>query len=136
MNVLTIPVSCGFNGFESPASDYKCLELSLDELLIDNPSATFLARASGISMVGAGILDNAVLVVDRSVTAEHLDTIICNYNGEMLCKLLDYENRQLVSASPHYPSIKIREDDTFTIEGVVTRVINLNRPCRLFQGNE
>lgn len=133
MNVLTIPVSCGFKGFESPASDYKCLELSLDELLIDNPSSTFLARASGTSMLGAGIRDNAVLVVDRSVTAVHMDTIICNLNGEMLCKLLDFENRQLVSDSPNHHPIKISEDDTFTIEGVVTRVINLNRPCRLFQ---
>ncbi|CAK2503041.1 DNA polymerase V protein UmuD (fragment) [Vibrio crassostreae] len=41
MNILTYPVSAGVVGFESPAAEYKQLELSLDELLVEHPSSTF-----------------------------------------------------------------------------------------------
>jgi DNA polymerase V len=132
MKVLTVPVACGFTGFESPASDYKSLELSLDELLVENPSAAFFARASGSSMIGVGIIDGAVLVVDRSLTADHMRTVICNLNGEMLCKILDLKNRLLLSAAPNHPPVRINADDVFTIEGVVTRSINNFQTCRLF----
>ncbi|MEH6534510.1 MAG: S24 family peptidase [Photobacterium frigidiphilum] len=56
--MLTLPifmesVKCGF---PSPADGYQ-EQLELDEYLIRNPNATFLLRASGESMIGAGIYD-------------------------------------------------------------------------------
>ena len=56
-------------GFPSPADDYKEKKLDLNELLIKQPEATFFVKASGDSMIGAGIHDGDMLIVDRSITA-------------------------------------------------------------------
>lgn len=58
-------------GFPSPADDFIEETLDLNEHLICNPPATFFMRAQGQSMVGAGIHDGALLVVDRSQTLAH-----------------------------------------------------------------
>ena len=54
-------------GFPSPASDYIESPIDLNKHLIKNSSATFLVRAQGQSMLGSGITDKAVLVVDLSL---------------------------------------------------------------------
>ena len=43
-------------GFPSPATDYMENKLDLNEYLIKHPAATFIVKASGSSMSGAGIL--------------------------------------------------------------------------------
>ena len=55
-------------GFPSPADDYIQGRLSLDEHLIQHRDATFFVRSKGNSMVGAGIFDGDLLVVDKSLT--------------------------------------------------------------------
>ena len=54
-------------GFPSPADDYIENNLSISELLIKNQLSTFLMKASGESMIEAGINDGDVLVVDSSL---------------------------------------------------------------------
>ena len=66
------PASCGF---PSPAQDYVEATLDLNQLCISRPAATYFVRAAGDSMKDAGILDGDLLVVDRSVTARHGDTV-------------------------------------------------------------
>ena len=41
-------------GFPSPADDFKETRISLDRELVKNKEATFYARVSGDSMIGAG----------------------------------------------------------------------------------
>ena len=53
-------------GFPSPAEDFKETRISLDKELVKNKEATFYARVSGDSMVGAGLEDGDLLVIDRS----------------------------------------------------------------------
>ena len=53
-------------GFPSPADDFKETRISLDRELVKNKEATFYARVSGDSMVGAGLDDGDLLVIDRS----------------------------------------------------------------------
>ena len=53
-------------GFPSPAADFEESKVSLDHLLIKNKEATFYAKASGNSMIGAGIDDGDILVIDRN----------------------------------------------------------------------
>ncbi len=53
-------------GFPSPADDYIDCHLDLHEHLIEHPAATFYVRVSGASMVGAGIHDGDLLIVDRA----------------------------------------------------------------------
>jgi DNA polymerase V len=39
-----------------------------------------------------------LLIVDRELTPLNGDIIVCNYNGNFTCKILDKTNRQLGSA--------------------------------------
>jgi len=68
MNIIPISASAGITGFESPAAEYSQLTCTLDEILIDHPSSTFIGKACGDSMEGVGIFDGDLLIVDRHVT--------------------------------------------------------------------
>lgn len=57
-------------GFPSPADDFMDGRLDLHRHLVRNEAATFFLHVTGDSMLGAGIHDGDLLVVDRSVTAD------------------------------------------------------------------
>ncbi|SFD48044.1 LexA family protein [Pseudoalteromonas denitrificans] len=127
MKVIPIYIDAGICGFESPAAEYKELGLSLDQLLIKHPNATFIGIASGQSMQGVGIFDGDLLLVDRAENLRCGDVIVANLNGGFVCKLLDKTNALLLSASPVHPPVKLNQTDEFQVEGVVTRSIRLHR---------
>ncbi len=131
MKVIPISAQAGITGFESPAAEYTQLPLSLDDLLIDHPSATFVGKASGDSMKGVGIFNNDILVVDRKVQSNHLDVVVANLNGEFICKILDKKKRQLLSANEHYQAVPINDYDEFSLEGVVVKSVRCFRPSPL-----
>ncbi|MDA9014744.1 translesion error-prone DNA polymerase V autoproteolytic subunit [Porticoccaceae bacterium] len=111
-------------GFPSPAQDYIEKALDLNELCIKRPAATFFVRVEGDSMIQAGIYAGDILVVDRSVTAEHGDTVIVAIHGEMTVKELELRPVvRLVPRNPAYPAIEIPEGTALDIFGVVTNVI-------------
>ena len=62
-------------GFPSPAQDYEEPRLHLNDLLIKNPVTTFVTKANGDSMTGAGIHDGDMLVVDRGLT-DYRDKVV------------------------------------------------------------
>lgn len=128
MKVIPIYIEAGISGFESPAAEYKELGLSLDQLLIRHPNATFIGQASGASMQGVGIFDGDLLIVDRALTAKNGDVIVANYNGCFVCKLIDKKQARLLSASVDHKPVTISSDDDFQLEGVVTRSIRLHHP--------
>ncbi|MCL1044983.1 S24 family peptidase [Shewanella electrodiphila] len=131
MKVIPIFACAGISGFESPAAEYRQLPLSLDELLIEHPSATFIGQASGDSMEKIGIFDKDILIVDRHVNVENHDVIVANYNGNFVCKLIDTKRRLLLSANDHHNSVLIQEHDNFSVEGVVIRSIRCHRQSPL-----
>ena len=111
-------------GFPSPAQDYIEKALDLNELCIKRPAATFFVRVEGDSMIQAGIYAGDILVVDRSVTAEHGDTVIVAIHGEMTVKELELRPVvRLVPRNPAYPAIEIPEGTALDIFGVVINVI-------------
>ncbi|MDF1749342.1 MAG: translesion error-prone DNA polymerase V autoproteolytic subunit [Alphaproteobacteria bacterium] len=74
-------------GFPSPADDF--IEGSLDlNSLIEQPAATYFLRASGHSMIGAGIFDGDLLIVDRSITPRSGHIVIATIHGEFTVKRL------------------------------------------------
>ncbi len=111
-------------GFPSPADDYIADWLDLNEHLIKHPSATFFARAAGTSMLAAGILDKALLIVDRSLKPRQGDVVIAAVNGELTCKILDKRKRLLRAASDGYPPISLDGELDLLVHGVVTHVVN------------
>jgi len=111
-------------GFPSPADDYIESSLDLNDYLISHPSSTYFARAAGDSMVERGILDKALLIVDRAIEPRQGQVVIAAINGELTCKVLDIQNKQLLAANPAYAPIIINEDSELVIEGVVIHAIN------------
>ncbi|PJD94552.1 MAG: hypothetical protein CK425_11270 [Parachlamydia sp.] len=100
-------------------------KLDLNELLIKNPSATFFLRVSGHSMNKAGIHNNDILIVDRSLVPADDRVIIVSVNDELRVKRLKYENEKilLVSESNPYSPIDITGEE-FRIWGVVVNVLH------------
>jgi DNA polymerase V len=127
MKVIPILIEAGISGFESPAAEYKELGLSLDQLLISHPNATFIGQASGESMVEVGIFDGDLLIIDRSLSVKNGDIIVANYNGCFVCKIIDKKEARLLSASANHSPVKISAEDDFQVEGVVTRSIRLHQ---------
>lgn len=111
-------------GFPSPADDYAEEPLNIGDYLVTQPAATFYVRASGKSMVNAGILDGALLVVNRSRAAKDGDVVIAALDGEITCKILDARAQLLRSANLDYPAIPVHEGAECRILGVVTHAIN------------
>lgn len=122
--LFTSRVSCGF---PSPAEDFVESMTSLDEIAIRNPAATYLMRAGGDSMIGAGIYPLDIIVVDRSLRARHRSIVTAVYDGEFVCKrLLETDTSVILLApeNPAYPPIVIPNPDDLVIWGVC--VFNLH----------
>ena len=128
MFVIPVYIEAGVCGFESPAAQYAELGVSLDELLIKHPDATFIGIASGNSMQEGGIFEGDLLLVDRAEQADNGDVIVANLNGLFVCKLLDKTNARLLSASPLHKPVQLTSADEFQLEGVVTLSIRMHRP--------
>lgn len=112
-------------GFPSPAEDFKQERLSLDNELIKNKEATFFARVSGQSMIDAGLNDNDLLVIDRSLSPAHNKIAVCFLDGEFTVKRLLVKNDEvwLQPENKNYQAIQITEANDFVIWGIVTNVI-------------
>ena len=111
-------------GFPSPAQDYVEQTLDLNELCIQHPAATFFVRVSGDSMIEAGIFHNDVLVVDRSVQAEHGDVVVASMQGEFTVKeLCTKPSLMLLPRNRKYRPIRIVDGSDLAIFGVVTNVV-------------
>ena len=114
-------------GFPSPADDYIENNLSISELLIKNQLSTFLMKASGESMIEAGINDGDVLVVDRSLEARSRDIVIAIFEGNLTVKrlIIKVDGSAILKAeNPLYKNILISEYTELEIWGVVTSAIH------------
>ena len=114
-------------GFPSPAEEELADTLSLDDLLIENPDATFLLRVSGDSMSEAGILPGDMVIVDRGQTPKSGDIVIAEVDGQWTMKYLRKrgESVTLIPANPNYKPIKPKNE--LKIGGVVTAVVRKYR---------
>ena len=112
-------------GFPSPADDFKEIRISLDKELVKNRSATFYARVSGESMVGAGLDDGDLLVIDRSLDPENGKIAVCFVDGEFTVKRIKKEENRLylMPENKKYKRIEIKEENELIIWGVVEYVI-------------
>lgn len=111
-------------GFPSPAQDYVEQRIDLNELLVSHPSSTYFVKASGDSMIEAGISDGDLLVIDSSRTAEHGDIVIAAVEGEFTVKRLQLRPTvQLNPMNSAYSPIIVGREDTLDVFGVVTFIV-------------
>lgn len=112
-------------GFPSPGDDAVEQPLDLNDLMIENETATFFVRVSGDSMEGLRIFDGDVLVVDRSLTVAHGSIVIAAVYGELVVKQLHKTPTatRLLSAQAGYEPIEITTAEDIYVWGVVTGTV-------------
>ena len=108
-------------GFPSPADDYTEENIDLNEHLISNPFSTFFLRVKGDSMINAGIKDNDLVIVDKSLTARPGNIIIAMIDGEFTIKRLSIKNNELYlkAENLNYPDFRFKNHIDVQIWGVV-----------------
>jgi DNA polymerase V len=108
-------------GFPSPADD---LHETFDIVshIVKHPAATFFMKVAGDSMVGAGIFDGDLVIVDRSLEAESGDIVVAVLNGEFTIKRFRRTRSkiELIPENPKYRKIALNEGMELEIWGVVT----------------
>ena len=120
---------CVSAGFPSPADDYLDIGIDLNEQLIQHPESTFLLRVSGDSMIGAGIHNGDLLVVDRSIEPRPGRIIVAVLDGAFTLKRLALKNGLLYLEAdhPNYQPIDLRKYENVQVWGVAMHSIhNLN----------
>ena len=97
----------------------------MNELVVKRPAATYFVRATGDSMIGAGIAPGDILVVDRSLEASSNKVVIAVVNGDLTVKRFIAKGGKVLLAAEneHYKTIEISENDSFEVWGVVTCVL-------------
>ena len=126
-NSIELPfISDGIKaGFPSPAADFDESKISLDNVLVKNREATFYAKASGTSMIGAGIDDGDILVIDRSLEPKNNKIAVCCIDGEFTIKriVVAKDGVYLTPENPAFQPIKVTDENELIIWGIVTYVI-------------
>ncbi len=113
-------------GFPSPAEDYMEPGIDLNKYLINNPISTFFLRVSGNSMNNAGIYNNDLLIIDRSINPSPGDIVVALLDGEFTLKrLIKKENNYYLRADKeNYPAIDLYEYIDIQIWGVAIYTIH------------
>ena len=113
-------------GFPSPADDYVAESLDLNEHLMPRKEASYLLTVSGESMIGVGIHDGDILVVDRSLTPVNGKVVIAILDGQFTVKTLEKQRGKirLMPANPDFEPIELKDEQELQVWGVVTRVIH------------
>lgn len=113
-------------GFPSPADDYMEARLDLNEHLIKHVAATFFVRVTGDSMLGAGIHDGDLLIVDRSLEAHNKSVVVAVVNGQFTVKRIKKEHGRvwLMPENKNYQPLEMQEGSELEVWGVVTNVIH------------
>lgn len=126
-DAVQLPVYRGAScGWPSPTTDYADAPLSLDELVGISACSTFLARATGTSMTGAGIHSGDILVIDKALDAAPGNVVVAIVDGEFTVKRLVRDGRQcsLVAENPATKPLVFGDGEEVVIWGVVTWPVN------------
>lgn len=112
-------------GFPSPADDFIESAVDLNQVLIANPTATFLWRVIGDCLIGSKIFPGDVVIVDRSLAPRHRSIVLAIVGGEPTLKRLNRRGTQLIlqNDNPTLPPFKVEEGVEVSIWGVVTATI-------------
>lgn len=126
------------SGFGAAADDYMERGIDLNEQLIMNKPASFFMRVSGNSMINAGIFNDDIVIVDRSIKAKNGKIVIAILDGELLIRRYEQtmNKLRLVPETNKLATIDVSEFSDFKVWGVVTCVVRLvDSSLQNFQNN-
>ena len=114
-------------GFPSPAGDYQHESLDLNEKFVRHPEASYYVRVKGESMVGLGLFEDDICLVDRQEDITDGNIVVAFVNGGLTVKTIDLSTRdkgylRLVPANPAFKPFIIDADDQFILQGKVTSI--------------
>lgn len=100
-------------------------QLDLAQYLIKHPEDTYYIQVIGNAMIGLGIYDGDILIIDRSLTPKHEDIILIAINDRLICKRLEFINGSpyLIPNQISSTSTPLDQTDCY-IWGVVTHNIH------------
>jgi len=100
-------------------------KFDLHSHLVKNPSQSFLIKVKGDSMIGAGIHNSDVLLVDRNEIPKDNSIVVAEVNHKLVVKRLKigYNQVMLHSENKKYSPILVQKNYDFKIWGVVRSVI-------------
>lgn len=77
-------------------------------------------------MIGAGIHDGDILVIDKSLEPANNKRAVCYIDGEFTLKTLKVVKGEvwLKPENKDYPPIKITPENDFVVWGIVTHIIH------------
>lgn len=112
-------------GFPSPAADFDGSRVSIDQIVVKNAVATFYAKANGNSMIGAGIDDGDILVIDKSIEPQDGKIAVCFIDGEFTVKRIKVQENSLLLLPENklFEPIEVTQENDFIIWGIVTYVV-------------
>ena len=113
-------------GFPSPAADHFEPRLNLHDLLIRNKTATFFMRVEGDSMIGAGVHDGDILIVDRSIPPDPGMIVVATWQDDFVVKRLTKHDGmlQLESVGPKGTVAVTGPGDDIEVWGVAVHVVH------------
>lgn len=89
-----------------------------------------MLRVQGDSMVGVGIQDGDLLIVDRSITPSHGSVVVAAVDGQFTVKTLEKTcgRLRLMPSNPDFKPIEFKDGQELEVWGVVTSVIHQFKP--------
>jgi len=110
-------------GFPSPAEEELRDVISFDDYLAPHPETSFLLSVTGDSMIGAGIMEKDLVIVERGRQPRDGDIILAEVDGNWTMKYFRKKGRTvtLEAANPGYPPIVPQTE--LRIAGVVTALV-------------
>lgn len=110
-------------GFAAPVEEHAEEQITLEGYLVRDRASTFLLRVKGDSMIGAGIFEGDLVVVDRSKNPRPGDIVVGVLDGEFTLKRLKKDKGKfyLQAENPQYPDLHALEE--LTTAGVVVGMV-------------
>jgi DNA polymerase V len=116
--------------FAPPPSDIIEGPINFNDILIENPIATFAVRIAGDSMTGVGIYPNDIAVVNRARQVRNGNIVLALLDNQFTMKryYITDGGVRLEAANPNYPDISVTKAHDFELWGVVTHSIRMHLP--------
>jgi len=101
------------------------MPIDLNKELIKNNVSTFYGKVKGNSMIGAGLSDGDLLIIDKSLEPSNNKIAVCFIDGEFTVKRIKIGRDVvwLIAENKDYKPIKVTKENDFLIWGIVTYVI-------------
>lgn len=112
-------------GIPTAADDYIEDYIDLNSHLLRHPAKTIVVPVAGESMIGAGIHEGDLLLVDTSIAPTSGKIVVAVVEGQNTVKYLEVRKGQawLVPANPAFKEMRLDPEGDAMITGVVMHCI-------------